>query len=101
MGSKALTDWLSFTGTEPNDIAAQVCRSLLNDEPFEPVFKIGDKSLRLCKIKLETKENNRPAAPSFRRYHARFPKTKPTEYFTVDYRTSVNLPYESPRFSLF
>ncbi|HEY5503638.1 MAG TPA: hypothetical protein VIK28_00660, partial [Sedimentisphaerales bacterium] len=56
MGNKAFTDWLAFTGTEPNNIAAQVCRSLLNDEPFEPVFKVGDKSLRICKIKLEKKK---------------------------------------------
>ena len=56
MGNKAFTDWLSFTGTEPNNIAAQVCRSLLNDESFEPIFKIGDKSLRICKIKLEKKK---------------------------------------------
>ena len=56
MGNKAFADWLSFTGTEPNDIAAQLCRSLLNDEPFEPVFKVGDKSLRICKIKLEKKK---------------------------------------------
>jgi len=55
-GNKAFADWLSFTGTEPNNIAAQVCRSLLNDEPFEPVFKVGDKSLRICKIKLEKKK---------------------------------------------
>jgi uncharacterized protein YpmS len=56
MGSKAFADWLAFTGTKPNDIAAQLCRSLLNDEPFEPVFKIGDKSLRIYKIKLEKKK---------------------------------------------
>ncbi len=56
IGNKAFTDWLAFTGTEPNNIAAQVCRSLLNDEPFDPVFKFGDKSLRICKIKLEKKE---------------------------------------------
>ncbi len=55
-GNKAFADWLSFTGTEPNNIAAQACRSLLNDESFEPVFKIGDKSVRICKIKLETKK---------------------------------------------
>jgi hypothetical protein len=53
MGSKALSDWLAFTGMEPNDIVILACRSLLNDEPFDPVFKVGDKSLRLCKIKLE------------------------------------------------
>jgi uncharacterized protein YpmS len=56
MGNKAFADWLAFTGTEPNNIAAQVCRSLLNDESFEPVFKVGDKSLRICKIKLEKKK---------------------------------------------
>jgi uncharacterized protein YpmS len=56
IGSKAFTDWLSFTGTEPNDIAAQVCRSLLDDEPFDPVFKIGDNSLRITKIKLEKRK---------------------------------------------
>jgi len=56
IGNKVFTDWLAFTGTEPNDIAAQVCRSLLNDEPFDPVFKVGDKSLRICKIKLEKKK---------------------------------------------
>jgi len=55
-GNKAFADWLSFTGTEPNNIAAQACRSLLNDESFEPVFKVGDKSLRICKIKLERKK---------------------------------------------
>jgi uncharacterized protein YpmS len=56
MGNKAFTEWLAFTGTEPNNIAAQVCRSLLNDEPFEPVFKVGDRSLRICKIKLDKKK---------------------------------------------
>ena len=55
-GNKAYTDWLEFTGTDPNDIAAQVCRSLLNDEPFDPVFKVGDKSLRVGKIQLEKKK---------------------------------------------
>jgi uncharacterized protein YpmS len=56
LGNKALADWLIFTGTEPNDIAILTCRSLLYDEPFEPVFKIGEKSIRLCKIKLEKKK---------------------------------------------
>ena len=27
-----------------------------DDEPFDPVFKVGDKSLRICKIKLEKKK---------------------------------------------
>jgi hypothetical protein len=56
ISNKAFADWLAFTGTEPNNIAAQACRSLLSDEPFEPVFKVSDKSLRICKIKLEKKK---------------------------------------------
>jgi uncharacterized protein YpmS len=56
IGSKAFDDWMSFTGTEPNDIVAQICKSLLNDESFDPVFKVGDKSLRICKIKMEKKK---------------------------------------------
>lgn len=55
-GSKTFADWLSFTGADTDDIVAQVCKSLLNDEPFEPIFKVGDKSLRICKIKLDTKK---------------------------------------------
>jgi uncharacterized protein YpmS len=55
-GKKAFTDWLSFTGTDPNDVPSQICKSMLNDEPFEPVFKLNDKSLRLCEIKLEAKK---------------------------------------------
>lgn len=50
IGDKAYSDWLSSTGTEPNNIAAQVCRSLLNDEPFEPVFEFGGKRLRVSRI---------------------------------------------------
>lgn len=50
IGDKAYLDWLSSTGMEPNNIAAQVCRSLLNDEPFEPVFEFGGKRLRVSRI---------------------------------------------------
>ena len=56
IGTKAFENWMSFTGTEPNNIVAQICRSLLNDESFEPIFKVGDKSLCVCKIKLEKKK---------------------------------------------
>jgi uncharacterized protein YpmS len=56
IGNKAFTDWLAFTGAEPNNIAAQICRAMLNNEPFDPVFKTDDKSLRICKIKLEEKK---------------------------------------------
>ncbi|MGA2172972.1 MAG: hypothetical protein ABSG82_08205 [Sedimentisphaerales bacterium] len=51
IGDKAYSDWLSATGTEPNNIAARICRSLLNDEPFEPSFEFSGQSLRLWKIK--------------------------------------------------
>ena len=55
IGDRAYSNWLTTTGTEPNNFAAQVCRSLLKDEPFEPVFKTGDRQLRLSKIVVETK----------------------------------------------
>ena len=55
IADKAYSNWLTTTGTEPNNFAAQVCRSLLRDEPFEPVFKTSDRQLRLSKIVVETK----------------------------------------------
>ncbi|MFH1370424.1 MAG: hypothetical protein ABII09_03960 [Planctomycetota bacterium] len=55
ISDKAYSNWLTTTGTEPNNLAAQVCRSLLRDEPFEPVFKTGGKQLRISKIDIETK----------------------------------------------
>jgi len=51
-GNKAYSNWLSSTGNEPNDIAAQICRSLLNNEPFEPAFEIGDRKVRVSKINI-------------------------------------------------
>jgi hypothetical protein len=50
IGEKAYSSWMSSTGIEPNNIAAQVCRSLLRDEPFEPVFKVGGRTLRVSKV---------------------------------------------------
>jgi uncharacterized protein YpmS len=55
IGDKAYSNWLTTTGTEPNNFAAQVCRSFLRDKPFEPVFEIRGKTLRLTKINVETK----------------------------------------------
>jgi hypothetical protein len=51
-GNKAYSDWLSLTGTEPDNMIAQICRSLLNDEPFEPTFEIGSKSVRISKFEV-------------------------------------------------
>ena len=56
IGNKAYSNWLSSTGTEPDNIAAQVCRSLLNNEPFEPIFEIGGKQLRVSNIEIMTKK---------------------------------------------
>lgn len=55
IGKKKLTDQLTSVGTEPNNITVQICKSMLYDEPFNPVFKILDNHLRICKIKLENK----------------------------------------------
>jgi uncharacterized protein YpmS len=52
-GNKAYSSWLLSTGNDPNYIAAQICRSLLNDEPFEPIFEIGDKKVRVSKIDIQ------------------------------------------------
>lgn len=41
------------TGIDTEDFWARVTASLLNGEPFEPVFKIEDKKVRLEKITLE------------------------------------------------
>jgi hypothetical protein len=50
IGNKAYADWMATTGTEPNNIASQICLSLLKDEPFDPVFKIYGRTMRVSKI---------------------------------------------------
>ena len=50
IGNKAYADWMATTGTEPNNIASQICLSLLEDEPFDPVFKVYGRTLRVSKI---------------------------------------------------
>lgn len=55
-GKKAYSNWLSSTGTDPNDLAARVCRSLLDNEPFEPTFEAGDRTLRISKIDMASKK---------------------------------------------
>jgi hypothetical protein len=52
IGNKEYDDWMARTGTEPNNIASQICLSLLNNEPFDPVFKMNGRSLRLSKIEI-------------------------------------------------
>ena len=55
IGDSVYTNWMTTTGTEPNNVAAQICRSLLNDEPFEPVFEIRGKTVRLSRINVKAK----------------------------------------------
>jgi hypothetical protein len=52
IGDKAYLSWMSSTGTDPNSIVARVCRLLLNNEPFEPAFEIGDESWRISKMEV-------------------------------------------------
>jgi uncharacterized protein YpmS len=43
-------------GIGAEDLQAQIAASLLDGEPFEPVFKIEDKKVRVEKIKIEQKK---------------------------------------------
>lgn len=56
IGNKAYSNWLSSTGMDPDNIAAQVCRSLIQDEPFDPLFEIGKNPIRISKIDVATKK---------------------------------------------
>ncbi len=38
----------------PDDIGRQIAASLLNNEPFEPVFEIEDKNVRVRQVKIES-----------------------------------------------
>ncbi len=46
-------------------IRTKIARSLLNDEPFEPVFKIEDKKVRVEKITIEQKKLTIRLVPVF------------------------------------
>jgi len=52
IAASAYSNWLSSTGTDPNNLAARVCQSLLNDEPFEPVFEVSGKRLQVEQMQL-------------------------------------------------
>jgi len=56
IGDNAYSSWMSSTGTEPNNIAARICRSLLHDEPFKPTFEIDGKRLYVSQIEIMTKK---------------------------------------------
>ena len=50
IGEGVYTNWEAVTEAEPNEPASQICRSLLRDEPFEPVFEIRGNNVRISRI---------------------------------------------------
>jgi uncharacterized protein YpmS len=55
--------------TDANDIKVKIAASLVNNEPFEPVFKIKGQKIRIEKIDINNKQltiNFVPALPAFR-----------------------------------
>lgn len=44
---------LATTPIDRQDLQAQIAASILNDEPFEPVFEVEDKKVRVEKITIE------------------------------------------------
>ncbi len=63
IGNKAFTNWLESTGNDANDIVAKVCLSLLNDEPFEPIFEVGGSTLKILSITMADKKMTIQMAP--------------------------------------
>jgi hypothetical protein len=51
--------------TDTKDFWARATASLLNGEPFEPVFKIEDKKVRVEKITIEQKKLTIRLTPVF------------------------------------
>ena len=56
---------LATTDIGTEDIRAQIAASLLNDEPFEPVFRIEDKKVRVEKISITQGELTIRLVPVF------------------------------------
>ena len=52
VAKKMYAQRLATTNIDREDLRAQIAASLLNDEPFEPVFKIEDKKVRVEKISI-------------------------------------------------
>ena len=63
IANKALTNWLESTGSDSNDIVAEVGMSLLNERPFEPIFEINGSSLKIVNITLAYKQMTVQLAP--------------------------------------
>ena len=56
IGRKAYSDQTADKDFDTEKPGAKIADSLLNDKPFEPVFKIEDKKVRVEKITLELKK---------------------------------------------
>jgi len=52
VAKKMYAQRLATTNIDREDLRAQIAASLLNDEPFEPVFKVEDKKVRVEKISI-------------------------------------------------
>jgi hypothetical protein len=55
---------LAAKDVDTNDLGAQIAASLLDGEPFEPVFKIEDKKVRVEKITIEREKLTIRLAPA-------------------------------------
>jgi len=53
---KMYSDHLAAKNIDTEKIGAKIAAALLNDQPFEPVFKIEDKKVHIKKIPLESKK---------------------------------------------
>ena len=52
IAKRMYSERLATTDIDAEDLRTQIAASLLNDEPFEPVFKIEDKKVRVEKINI-------------------------------------------------
>lgn len=55
---------LAAKDIDTKDLGAKIAASILNDEPFEPVFKIEDKKVRVKKITIEREKLTIRLAPA-------------------------------------
>ena len=53
---KMYQERIANTDTDTDDIEAKIVASLLNDEPFEPVFAVEDKKVRIEKVSVGRKK---------------------------------------------
>ena len=69
IASKVYASKVNAETIDANDIKAKIINGLLNNEPFEPVFKIKGQKIRIEKIAIDNKQltiNFVPALPAFK-----------------------------------